>query len=108
MKKIIYVLIASGMLLAFQPIQSIASTTKNATITTTIVSKTDKSTKANTLLVRLNEINTMDKSNLNSTDKKNLRKEVRIIKHELKQTDGGVYLSVGAIIIIILLLIILL
>jgi len=50
----------------------------------------------------------MYKSNLNSTEKKNLRKEVRTIRKELRENNGGVYLSVGAVIIILLLLIILL
>jgi predicted PurR-regulated permease PerM len=60
------------------------------------------------LLNRLEEIKKMDKSNLSSTEKKELRKEVRIIKSTLKSTGNGVYLSIGAIIIIILLLILLL
>lgn len=59
-------------------------------------------------LNRLDEINAMDKSELNSSDKKALRKEVRAIKSSLRASNNGVYLSVGAIIIIILLLIILL
>jgi hypothetical protein len=50
----------------------------------------------------------MDKSELSSTEKKELRKEVRAIKAELKSTGNGIYLSVGAIIIVILLLILLL
>ena len=61
-----------------------------------------------TLLNRLDEIKTMDKSNLNSSEKKALRKEVRAIKASLKASGNGVYLSVGAIIIIVLLLILLL
>ena len=64
--------------------------------------------KAAAYLVRLNEINAMDKSTLSHADKKALRKEVRNIKRELASSNGGVYLSVGAIIIIILLLILLL
>jgi hypothetical protein len=60
------------------------------------------------LLNRLEEIKKMDKSNLNSSEKKELRKEVRTIKKTLKSTGNGVYLSIGAIIIIILLLILLL
>ena len=61
-----------------------------------------------TMLNRLDEIKAMDKSSLNSTEKKLLRKEVRAINTSLKSTGHGVYLSVGAIIIIILLLILLL
>jgi hypothetical protein len=59
-------------------------------------------------LNRLEEIKALDKSNLNSIEKKALRKEVRTIKASLKASNNGVYLSVGAIIIIILLLILLL
>ena len=57
---------------------------------------------------RLNEIKAMDKSNLNSIQKKELRKEIKTIKAELRTTNNGVYLSIGAIIIIILLLILIL
>lgn len=57
---------------------------------------------------RLKEIKEMDKSNLNSSERKALRKEVRAIKSTLKSTGNGVYLSVGAIIIIILVLILIL
>ncbi|HJS01496.1 MAG TPA: hypothetical protein VJ780_11225 [Flavobacterium sp.] len=58
-----------------------------------------------TMLNRLNEIKEMDKSNLSTAEKKELRKEVKTIKKDLKSMGRGVYLSVGAIIIIILLLI---
>ena len=61
-----------------------------------------------TMLNRLEEIKAMDKSSMTSVEKKELRVEVRTIKAELRSTNNGVYLSVGAIIIIILLLIILL
>ena len=57
---------------------------------------------------RLEEIKAMDKSDLSSSDKKSLRKEVRAIKSNLRSSGNGVYLSIGAIIIIVLLLIILL
>ena len=60
------------------------------------------------MLNRLNEIKEMDKSNLSSTEKKELRTEVKTIKKNLKKSGQGVYLSVGTIIIILLLLILLL
>ena len=60
------------------------------------------------MIDRLEEIKSMDKSSLNSKEKKELRKEVRSIKSSLSKSGNGVYLSVGAIIIIILLLILLL
>ena len=61
-----------------------------------------------TMLNRLNEIKEMDKSDLSSSEKKELRTEVKTIKKNLKASGHGIYLSVGAIIIIILLLILLL
>jgi hypothetical protein len=60
------------------------------------------------LLVRLDQINAMDKTRMSASAKKSLRKEVRSIKKELKTMNGGVYLSAGAIIVIILLFILLL
>lgn len=62
----------------------------------------------NRMLLRLEEIKAMDKSNLTHTEKKALRQEVKTIKHELTVNGGGVYISVGALLLIILLLVILL
>jgi predicted PurR-regulated permease PerM len=64
--------------------------------------------RAQQLLQRLQDIRDMNKSELTKLEKKNLRKEVKGIKKEMKAVTGGVYLSVGAIIIIILLLILIL
>ncbi len=55
---------------------------------------------------RLEEINTMDKSNLSRPQKRELRKEVKAIKKT--QDGGGVYISIGGLLLIIILLIILL
>ena len=60
------------------------------------------------LYQRLEEINGMNKSELTRLEKKNLHKEVKEIKKEMRAISGGVYLSVGAIIIIILLLLLIL
>jgi hypothetical protein len=60
------------------------------------------------MLQRLQEIKAMDKSEMSRSEKRDLRKEVRGIKKEMKRANQGVYLSVGAIIIIILLLILIL
>lgn len=59
-------------------------------------------------LDRLEDIKKMDKSSLSSSEKKELRKEVKTIKADLRSTGNGLYLSLGAIIIILLLLILLL
>lgn len=71
-------------------------------------SKKVESAEAKVLLNRLSEIKAMDKSTMTSSEKKQLRKEVRTLKTNLAQLNGGVYLSVGAIIVIVLLLILLL
>ena len=73
---------------------------------------------ASVLVARVEAIKAMDFSTLSSSEKKELRKELRAIKSDLKESNkkdvvatsgnGGVYLSVGAIIIVILLLILLL
>ncbi|WPR70466.1 hypothetical protein SLW70_10980 [Flavobacterium sp. NG2] len=61
-----------------------------------------------TKLDRLEDIKKIDKSTLSSAEKKELRKEVKTIKAELRSTNNGLYLSFGAIVIILLLLILLL
>lgn len=70
--------------------------------------KTEETNYAAKLLHRLEEIKSMDRSNMNRSEKRALRKEVKSIKKELATAGGGVYLSVGAIIIIVLLLILIL
>lgn len=67
-----------------------------------------QTTEMTRLVNRLEEIKGMDRSALSSTERKELRKEVRGIKEEIAISNGGVYLSVGAVIIIVLLLILLL
>ncbi len=59
------------------------------------------------MLDRLEEIKSMDKSDLERSEKKALRKEVRAIKTQLRTTGNGIYISAGALIIILLLIIIL-
>ena len=65
------------------------------------------SLRADSLIVRLDKIGTINQSNLTAAQKSILRKEVQTIKKNLKIIHGGIYLSVGTIIIILLLLIIL-
>jgi hypothetical protein len=60
------------------------------------------------LYKRLETIRAINKSELSRTQKKELRNEVKDIRHKLADTGGGIYLSAGALIIIIILLIILL
>ncbi len=60
------------------------------------------------IVTRVSEIERMDKTNLNASEKKSLRKELKEMKKAADGLNSKVYLSVGAIIIIILLLILIL
>ena len=88
------------------PLQSNAAST--AEPSSLVATKPVESAEAKVLTLRLSEISTMDMSKLNSTDKKNLRHEVRSIKRELRDISGGVYISAGTLIVILILAIILL
>jgi hypothetical protein len=105
MKKIVLLSLATCLSLIMFSAQSMAaiSNTSSAIPVSTPV----ESVEAEVLLQRLHEINVMDKSTLNRTEKRSLRIEVRSIKQQLRVLGGGLYISVGAIIIIVLLLIIL-
>ncbi len=96
------------LLLTFTPIHLHASGTEPASATAPMVADPVTSTDSRVLLLRLDEIKSMDKSNLRPSEKKNLRKEVKTIKQTLSTIGGGVYLSGGAIILIVILLIVLL
>jgi hypothetical protein len=107
MKKLLVCIMASVMLLGITPLQAnaVAEPATAPAVATPIIAKTAETEE---LLLRLDEINEMDKSDLNFAEKKNLRKEVKSIKSELKERGDGVYISLGAALIIIILLIILL
>ena len=92
--------------LAFIPLQSKAATTEEPS--SLPAPKPAESAEAKALLLRLDEIKATDMSKLKSEEKKNLRKEVKSIKHNLKDIGSGVYLSGAAIILIVVLLIVLL
>ncbi|MCL6462285.1 MAG: hypothetical protein I4O51_10490 [Flavobacterium micromati] len=105
MKKISFYVMMIVLSLTVMPTQIFASEKNPALLTD---SPKEVPAEVKVMLNRLDEIKSMDKSELSSVEKKELRKEVRTIKKELKTTGNGVYLSVGAIIIVILLLILLL
>ncbi|MBP6825275.1 MAG: hypothetical protein KA165_01840 [Saprospiraceae bacterium] len=105
MKKLTLYIMTAFLLLSLTPMQLNAAT---AASTTPVTTKTVEPLEVKTLTARLDEINAMDKSKMGSHEKKQLRKEVRSIKSQLKRVSGGVYLSAGAIIIILLLVILLL
>lgn len=106
MKKITLSLIAALLLVSILPTQ--VSAGSNPENTSLEAPKTTESTEATALVNRLYEIKAMDVSHMKGAEKKQLRKEVKSIKSQLKTLNGGVYLSAGAIIIILLIIILLL
>jgi len=92
--------------LAFIPVQLKAVTTDEPS--SLPAPKPVDSAEVKIMLLRLDEIKAMEMSKLKSEEKKELRKEVKSIKHNLREVGGGVYLSVAAIILIVVLLIVLL
>jgi hypothetical protein len=57
---------------------------------------------AKVLLIRMDMINAMDKKHLKASELKSLKKELRGIKSELKELDGGNHVPVGSLIILLL------
>lgn len=64
-----------------------------------------KEAETDILVERIEYLNEMDKSGLEPTEKRELRKEVRSIQKELVQRGTYIYISGTAIIIILLLII---
>ncbi len=106
MKKIVFCVMAAILSMTFLPLQTNASTSEPATSLVDPVSS--ESAEVKLLELRLAEIKAMDRSELKSSEKKDLKKEVKSINHKLKEMGEGVYLSVGALILIAILLIVLL
>jgi hypothetical protein len=106
MKKITIYIMTAISLLSFVPTTSKAEANINSKEKIELTA--EQAQQAKVMMNRLEEIKAMDKSNMTRTEKKALRKEVRTIKAAMADLNGGVYLSVGAIIIIVLLLILLL
>ena len=116
MKKLALSVMALIMLILVIPPQLRAENVPAPVAVTAPVAVVSKD--ASVLVARVEAIKAMDFSTLSSSEKKELRKELRTIKSDLKKSskndvvatsgNGGIYLSVGAIIIIILLLILLL
>jgi hypothetical protein len=108
MKKLIFCIMAMVLSFTFLPIQSFAATKEApSSLVVTKPPETTESAEAKALISRLDEIKSMDKSNLKADQKKDLRKEVRSIKRSLKNISGGVYISAGVLIVILIILLIL-
>jgi uncharacterized membrane protein YvbJ len=61
--------------------------------------------EVNRLLNRVEEIRKMDKSNMTSLEKRELRKEIKDIKKNVRKHGEIIYISGGAVLLVILILI---
>lgn len=114
MKKLTLALLTAFVLLMPTVLKAETENTPVAVTATNPVASVD----ASVLVARVEAIKAMDFSTLNSSERKELRKELRTIKTDLKKSNkrdasvtnssGGIYLSVGAIILIVVLLILVL
>ncbi|MEO6693399.1 MAG: hypothetical protein ABIO44_13725 [Saprospiraceae bacterium] len=57
---------------------------------------------------RVEEIRNMDKSNLTTKEKRELKKELKSIKKNVKKSGGYVYIGAGTLVLIIILVLLLL
>ena len=106
MRKLIYTLSTAFFVSAFSG--SAFATMEKASVKQETLSA-EQQAQLNKIEQRVQEIKSMDKSNLTRAERKELKKELRQMNQQTREMlGGGVYLSVGAIIIIILVLIILL
>ncbi len=103
MKKLIYTLTAAIMLSLSVNISTAAAKEPAKQLTE------QQQAQVQEIQRRVEEIRSMDKSDLTRQERKELRTELREMKQQANAiSGGGVYLSVGAIIIIILILILIL
>jgi hypothetical protein len=63
--------------------------------------------EANRLIRRVGEIRDMDKTNMSTSEKRELRKELRVTQKNVKRDGGTIYISAASLILIIILVILL-
>lgn len=101
MKKLIYIAFSFVMLLTTVNLASAKEKNNNALTT-------EQQAKLNQLTTRVEQIRGMDKSDLSREEKKALRTELKQMKSEANAIgNGGIYLSVTALLVIIIILLIL-
>ena len=104
MKKFIFYILVTGLLLSFLPNQIKANTLISIMI---VYANPADAETAKVLQSRLVQINEMDKSSLNMSEKSDLRNEVSLINKKLCN-GNGIYLSMVALYMISFTLLILL
>ncbi|OAQ39584.1 hypothetical protein A5893_08300 [Pedobacter psychrophilus] len=102
MKKLIYVALSFFLLIGSVNVASADTKKDNQPLTE------QQQTQLLKLTNRVEEIRNMDRSNLTRTQKQELRTELRDMKKQANAiSNGGIYLSVTALLVIIIILLIL-
>lgn len=108
MKKTLFFVIV--MIFAISAPTAFANESKTTKDNTAVPVRTENKLSAeevSRLTKRVEEIRDMDKSNLTVKEKRELRKELRTTKENVRRDGGYIYLSVGTVLLIILLVILL-
>ena len=104
MKKSIFGIL---MIFMFSVTMAFAGEVKAASDNTAAVVKTENKLSAEeiaSMTKRVEEIRNMDKSNLTSVEKRELRKEVKGIKENVRKNGEVIYISGGTLLLIILII----
>lgn len=98
------------MIFALSSTQLFASnkSSKAATENSAVIAKKANKLSAEevaSLTARVEEIKNMDKSDMTSMEKRELRKESKAIKENVRKDGGVIYVSVGTVLLIVLIII---
>ena len=103
-----------GILMVFvlSTSMTFAGTTKlnsasNKAAVTVITDDKLSATELTALTERVEAIRTMDKSNMTATEKRELRKELKGIKENVRRDGGVIYIGGGTLLLIVILVILL-
>jgi hypothetical protein len=106
MKNLTVSLVTAMLMLVMTPLHA-AEITKSTT-TATFSANEVESAEVKAMISRITEIKAMDKSLMGSSERKELRKEMRLMKKTVNHTHGStVYVSGGLIVLIVVLIILL-
>jgi hypothetical protein len=104
MKKLMMSFATAALLLIMIPSQ--ANDAVRPASKKSIETEKTQSAEVTALVNRVDEIKAMDKSSMTSSEKKELRKEMRDVKNQANAQSGGVvYISGGVLLLIIIIII---
>jgi len=103
----LYVLLLALVLSAPAVFGASSKATSEAAATEPKVENKMSAEEASSLSKRVEEIRDMDKSDMTSSEKHALKKEMKEAKENIRRDGGYIYLSAGTVILIVILIILL-